>query len=65
MSKVVQKCATIKASVRAKIGHPLRENKGMFDYNKARYRALAKNTHRPYVLAGLHNLLGAKRVFLF
>lgn|GEM_PF-6795189 len=37
----------------------------MFDYNKARYRALAKNTHRPYVLAGLHNLLGAKRVFLF
>ncbi|WP_290538824.1 IS5 family transposase [Alcanivorax sp.] len=64
MSKVALECETIKASVRAKVEHPFRVIKGMFGYSKVRYRGLAKNTNRLYLLAGLHNLLRVKRVLL-
>ena len=64
MSKVAKECETIKASVRAKVEHPFRVIKGMFGYSKVRYRGLAKNTNRLYLLAGLHNLLRVKRVLL-
>ncbi|EUC69996.1 hypothetical protein Y017_11230 [Alcanivorax sp. 97CO-5] len=57
-------CATIKASVRARVEYPFRVIKGMFSYSKVRYRGLAKNTNRLYLLAGLHNLLRVKRVLL-
>jgi transposase, IS5 family len=44
---------------------PFRVIKRMFGYNQVRYRGLAKNTNRLYVLVGLHNLLlRVKRVLL-
>ena len=46
-----------KASVRAKVEHPFRYIKGVFGYGKVRYRGLAKNTNRLYLLAGFTNLL--------
>jgi len=64
MSKVTQDCETLKASVRAKVEHPFRMIKGMFGYGKVRYRGLAKNRNRLYVLAGLYNLLRVKRMLL-
>lgn len=64
MSKVALECETIKASIRAKVEHPFRIMKGMFGYSKVRYRGLAKNTNRLYVMAGLFNLLRVKRVLL-
>src|SRR5690554_6539563 len=42
-----------KASVRAKVEHAFHYIKRMFGYSKVRYRGLAKNTNRLYVLAGL------------
>ncbi len=64
ISKVTQDCETLKASVRAKVEHPFRMIKGVFGYGKVRYRGLAKNTNRLYVLAGLFNLLRVKRMLL-
>lgn len=51
----------IKASVRAKVKHPLRTIKQQFGYGKVRYRGLAKNTKRLYVLSAFTNLLRAKK----
>ena len=64
MPEVSLELEKIKASVRAKVEHPFRLIKGMFGYSKVRYRGLAKNTNRLYVLAGLANLLKMKRVLL-
>jgi IS5 family transposase len=50
-----------KASMRAKVEHPFHRIKQMFGYAKVRYRGLAKNTNRLYVLAGFTNLLRAER----
>lgn len=50
-----------KAQARAKAEHPFRFIKGVFGYGRVRYRGLAKNTNRLYVLAGLTNLLIARR----
>lgn len=52
----------IKASVRAKVEHNVFYIKRVFGYPKVRYRGLAKNTNRFYVLAGLTNLVRMKRV---
>lgn len=54
----------IKASVRAIVEHPFRIIKQQFDYSKIRYRGLAKNTVRLYLLAGFANLITCKRYFL-
>ncbi len=54
----------IKASVRAKVEHSFFYMKRVFGYDKVRYRGLAKNTNRFYVLAGLANLVRMKRVLI-
>ncbi|RZA06638.1 MAG: IS5 family transposase [Moraxellaceae bacterium] len=58
------KAEKIKASVRAKVEHAFFYIKRVFGYEKARYRGLAKNTNRLYVLAGLANLLRMKQCLL-
>lgn len=52
----------IKASVRAKVEHSFFYMKRVFGYNKVRYRGLAKNANRFYVLAGLTKPVRMKRV---
>ena len=52
------------ARVRAKVEHPFRYVKQVFGYAKVRYRGLAKNTNRLYVLLGLANLLIGRRYLL-
>lgn len=49
-----------KASMRAKVEHPFHRIKRMFGYSKVRYRGLAKNKNRLYLLAGFTNLLRAE-----
>lgn len=51
------KAEKIKASIRAKVGHPFRYIKQVFGYGKVRYRGLAKNNNRLHLLAALSNLL--------
>jgi len=51
----------MKASVRAKVEHPFRTIKQQFGYSKVRYRGLAKNTNRLYVLSAFTNLLRAEK----
>ena len=46
-----------KASTRAKVEHPFRRIKLQFGYSKVRYRGLAKNENRLWVLAAFSNLL--------
>lgn len=53
-----------KASVRAKVEHAFFYIKRMFGYSKVRYRGLAKNTNRLYVLSGLANLLRCQKYLL-
>ena len=50
-----------KAAVRALVEHPFHTIKNMFGYNKVRYRGLAKNESRLYVLFASANLLVAGR----
>ncbi len=49
-----------KASVRAKVEHCFGQIKRQFGDDKVRYRGLAKNTDRLYLLAGFTNLLRAE-----
>ena len=51
----------IKASVRAKVEHPFRAIKRQFGYSKVRYRSLAKNANRLYLLAAFSNMLIGER----
>ncbi len=51
----------VKASVRAKVEHPFLIIKKTFGYSKVRYRGLAKNTNRLYVLAALAKQLLARK----
>ena len=50
--------------MRAKVEHAFFYIKRMFGYSKVRYRGLAKNTNRLYVLAGLANLLRSQKYLL-
>ncbi len=50
-----------KASVRAKVEHPFRYVKRMFQYAKVRYRGLEKNNERLHLLFGFTNLLISDR----
>ena len=63
-SKEIDQAETVKASVRAKVEHAFFYIKPMFGYSKVRYRGLAKNTNRLYVLAGLANLLRSQKYLL-
>ena len=54
------KTEKIKAQVRAKVEHPFLTIKRIFGYSKVRYRGLAKNTERLYLMAGFTNLLKSK-----
>ena len=49
-----------KASLRAKVEHPVLAVKRRFGYDKVRYRGLAKNRERLALLLGLTNLLRAE-----
>ena len=49
-----------KASVRATVEHCFHRIKCQFGYDKVRYRGLAKNSNRLYLLAGFTNLLRAE-----
>lgn len=60
MSDPLSQAEKIKASVRAKVEHCFPRIKYQFDYNKVRYRGLAKNTNRLFLLAGFANLLRAE-----
>ena len=48
-----------KGSKRARVEHPFLRVKVQFGYGKVRYRGLAKNTQRLFLLFGLANLLTA------
>lgn len=50
--------------VRAKVEHVFLKIKQHFGYAKVRYRGLAKNTNRLYVLLGFANLLTCKKYLL-
>jgi len=58
------KAEKIKASVRAKVEHPFRYIKQVFGYSKVRYRGLAKNNNRLYLLAAFSNLLIGEKYLL-
>ncbi|WP_458367910.1 transposase [Microbulbifer thermotolerans] len=60
----IKKAEKIKASVRTKVEHAFFYIKRMFGYRKIRYRGLAKNTNRLYVLSGLANLLRCQKYLL-
>ena len=55
------KLERLKAGVRAKVEHSFFYIKRIFGYNKVRYRGLAKNTERLYVLAGFSNMMMARK----
>lgn len=50
-----------KSGVRAKVEHPIGVIKRVFGFAKARYRGLAKNTHRLWVTCALVNLFMVRR----
>ena len=60
----VDEAEKAKASIRAKVEHAFFYIKRMFGYSKVRYRGLAKNTNRLYVLAGLANLMRSQKYLL-
>lgn len=60
----IEEAERTKASVRAKVEHVFFYIKRMFGYDKVRYRGLAKNTNRLYVLAGLANVLRSQKYLL-
>lgn len=61
---VAAKAEKAKAQVRAKVEHVFLKIKQQFGYAKVRYRGLAKNTNRLYVLLGFANLLTCKKYLL-
>ena len=61
LGRIQQQIDKLKASVRAKVEHPLHIVKNLFGMKKVRYKALAKNTVQLFTLFGLANLLIAKR----
>lgn len=52
------------SGIRAKVEHSFATVKRQFGYNKTRYRGLAKNENRLYVLAGFSNLLKVKKLLV-
>ena len=58
---VAERVEKMKASIRAKDGHPFRVIKRQFGFTKVRYRGLAKNTAQLVTLFALSNLWLARR----
>ncbi|WP_454908026.1 transposase [Variovorax gossypii] len=58
---VAERVEKMKASIRAKVGHPFRVIKQQFGFTKMRYRGLAKNTAQIVMLFALSNLRMARR----
>jgi IS5 family transposase len=64
LNGIAARAEKAKAQVRAKVEHVFLKIKQQFGYGKVRYRGLAKNTNRLYVLAGFANLLTCKKFLL-
>ncbi len=56
MGAILERLEQTKASIRAKVEHPLRVIKQQFGYVKVKYRGLAKNTANLVTLFALSNL---------
>ena len=61
LGALLDKAEKLKASVRAKVEHPLRVIKCQFGFTKVRYKGLAKNTAQLITLFALSNLWMARR----
>lgn len=59
-----EKIERTKASIRAKVEHPFRLFKCVFQHTKVRYRGLAKNNSRLMFMTGLVNLMTMKKRLL-
>ncbi len=55
---------TTKSRVRARVEHSIGVIKRIFGFSRVRYRGLAKNAHRLFVIAGLANLYLCRRGLL-
>ena len=64
MGAIMDKLEKTKASIRAKVEHPLRVIKRQFGYVKVRYRGLMKNTAQLHTLFALSNLWMARHRLL-
>lgn len=64
LSQVEERANRYKSKVRAKVEHIFFVIKRQFKFVKVRYRGLAKNAHRLFVLCGLTNLFIARRHLL-
>jgi IS5 family transposase len=63
LGRVKEKLEKDKASVRAKVEHPLHVLKNLFRHRKTRYRRLAKNAAQLYTLFTFANLMLAGKNF--
>ena len=61
LGELLEKVEQAKASLRAKVEHPLHVVKNLFRHRKTRYRGLAKNTAQLFSLFGLAKLMLARR----
>ena len=61
LGALLEQVEKFKASVRAKVEHPLRVVKCQFGFTKVRYKGLAKNTAQLITLFALSNLWMARR----
>ena len=64
LTGIAARAEKAKAQVRANVEHVFLKIKQQFGYAKVRYRGLAKNTNRLYVLVGFANLLTCKKLLL-
>ena len=64
MGSILEKLEKTKASIRAKVEHPVRVIKRQFGHVKVRYRGLAKNTAQLCTLFALSNLWMARKRIL-
>ena len=64
LDALVDQIESLKASIRAKVEHPLRVIKRQFGHMKVRYRGLKKNTAQLRTLFALSNLWMARRALL-
>ena len=63
-ARLVERAEQLKASIRAKVEHPLHVIKNLFRHRKTRYKGLAKNEAQLFSLFGLAHLVIAKRELL-
>lgn len=63
-ARLLDQAEQLKASVRAKVEHPLHVVKNLFRHKKVRYKGLAKNAAQLFSLFALANLVIAKRRLL-